>query len=172
MVRLLAVLMAVSFAVVGCTKQGEESSMPETPPDEVVMQFFSLLSSGGKLTTKEALQSVSLRHRNLSPDTFRKWTQNLNPDSKISVIETIIRDEPNKNGDKIAVVQLSVKSPSMFGGDFETLSQMNLILDKTDNTWKIDFLADTIDEANFRKAPAKAGFNSEGEIASEGKKEK
>jgi len=139
----------------GCTKD-KQRKFPETTPDKVVMQFFELLSTGGKLSTREALQMVSTKYGALNNDTFRRGTQDFNAESKIKIVKVKLPDKPNKNGDYVAVVEMEIDTPSMFGGSFTTHSQLNMILDEKDNKWKIDFLAHTIDEDDFRKAPADA----------------
>lgn len=139
----------------GCTKD-KQRKFPETTPDKVVMQFFELLSTGGKLSTREALQMVSNKYGALNTDTFRRWTQDFNAESKIKIVNVKLPDKPNKNGDYVAVVKMEIHTPSMFGGSFTTHSQINMLLDDKDNKWKIDFLAHTIDEEDFLKAPAEA----------------
>ncbi|VAX25464.1 hypothetical protein MNBD_NITROSPINAE02-1164 [hydrothermal vent metagenome] len=99
---------------------------------------------------------VSNKYGALNTDTFRRWTQDFNAESKIKIVNVKLPDKPNKNGDYVAVVKMEIHTPSMFGGSFTTHSQINMLLDDKDNKWKIDFLAHTIDEEDFLKAPAEA----------------
>lgn len=140
----------------GCTSKKEEIGLPATPPDQVVLRFFDLISKSGKLTTKEAMRMMSRQNSRLDPNTFRKWTQGYGKESKIKIIETIISKQRNKSGDLVATVRMEILSPSVFGGDFTSTSNMNLVLDEEVNKWKIDFMAETINEEDFLKAPKEA----------------
>ncbi len=151
----VALIVPVFLLMGGCVKE-EKSKFPKTPPDKVVMRFFELLAQGGKLTTKEALRMVSFKYSALDDNLFRRWTQQFNGDSKIKIVKTTLPKEPNKRGDLIAVVKLEVQTPSSFGGSFSTFSTINLILDDEAHEWKIDFLATTLDEDKFFKAPTDA----------------
>lgn len=157
-VLLLAVIITVS--VHACSK-GKSSQTPTTPPDQVVTKFFQLISEGGKLTNLEALKMVSTKYTEVNPDSFRRWTENYTKETSFKVKETIISKESNSKGDMLAMVKMEVQSPSTFGGTFSTTSQINLILDEKTNEWKIDFLAETIDEDQFRKMPAEARLPAE-----------
>lgn len=108
------------------------------------------------MTNLEALKLVSTKYSEVSPDNFRKWTESYTKGMTFKTKETIMPKEPNSKGDMVATVKLEVQSPSVFGGTFSSTSQINLILDEKKNEWKIDFMADTIDEEQFRKAPAEA----------------
>lgn len=158
---------------VGCD-QKSANKLPATPPDQVVMRFFDLLSEGGKLTNKEAHQMISARYGDVDPDTFRRWTENFDNRSKVTITETKIADTPDKNGEIIATVLMKIATPSLFGGEFTTTSRMNLLLDKERNVWRIDFLAQTIDEEAYRNGPAearaKAPAEAPMEVAAEAKK--
>jgi len=157
-VLLMAAIIAVT--AVACSK-GASSKKPATPPDQVVTKFFELLSEGGKLTNLEALKMVSGKYTDVNPDNFRRWTDNYTKETSFKTKEVIIQKEPNSKGDMVAMVKMEVQSPSTFGGTFTTTSQMNLILDEKTNEWKIDFLAETIDEDQFRKMPAEARLPAE-----------
>lgn len=104
----------------------------------------------------EALKMVSTKYSEVSPDNFRKWTENYTNDTVFKVKETAISKEPNSKGDTVASVMIEVQNPSKFGGTFATTSQINLILDEKRNEWKIDFMADTINEEQYRNLPAEA----------------
>ena len=99
---------------------------------------------------------VSTKYRGLDPNDFRKWTDTYNRDSKISIMETVVPVAPDSKGDMVAKVIMEVQTPSTFGDYFSTTSNVNLILDKDSNEWKIDFMADTIDESEYLNAPAEA----------------
>lgn len=158
--KVLSMAFIITVAVAACSK-GASSKTPATPPDQVVAKFFQLLSQEGKLTNMEALKMVSTKYSEMSPDNFRKWTEIYPVGMSFNTKETIIPKEPNAKGDMVAAVKLEVLSPSKFGGTFSTTSQINLILDEKANEWKIDFMADTLDEESFRRAPAEAKLPAE-----------
>jgi len=147
----------------GCTKAPEKKT-PKIPPGQVVTKFFALLAENGKLTNREALTMISNSHQEINQDSFRRWTESFSSDTKIKVVKTILPEKPNDRGEMVAVVLLEAETPSSFGGTFTTTSRMHLILDEKANEWKIDYLGDTIDESDFKKAPAEAKAEDAGEI--------
>lgn len=147
---------AIFVSVSACSKGKGQAKPPAASPEQVVTKFFELLSEGGKLTNLEALKMVSSKYGEMSPDNFRKWTENYSKDTTFKVKETTIPKDPNSKGDWVASVKLEVQNPSKFGGTFSTTSQMNLILDEKSNEWKIDFMAETINEEQYRNLPAEA----------------
>lgn len=153
----MAASLALVLAVAACTKKEEKSKFPETPPDQVVLKFFSLLAQGGKLTLREAHQLLTDKFGPVDPDSFRKWVQEFEKDTQIRILETKLPEKKSKNGYFIAKVMMEIQTPSLFGQPFVNHSQMNLILDEKTNEWKIDFLAETIEyEEDFKAAPAEA----------------
>ncbi len=146
----------IFLATAGCTSKKEEAVLPPTTPDQVVVRFFDLISEGGKLTTMEAMKMISAKTSRIDLNTFRKWTQEFNKESKVKIVETVIRKQRSKEGDLMAHVRMEVLSPSIFGGDFKSTSSMNLILNEEANKWEIDFLAQTVNEDDFLKAPKDA----------------
>ncbi|VAX17218.1 hypothetical protein MNBD_NITROSPINAE01-1125 [hydrothermal vent metagenome] len=153
-------LLTVACLIPACTsKKNDEMKFPEKTPKQVVTQFFELLANRGRLNNQEAFTMVSKQYIELDQNNFRKWTENLNPDSKITVAKTILPTGPNKHGVWVATVKLNVSTPSMFGDSFSTTSKINVILDTQSNEWEIDFLGDTIDDADYQKMPAEAGLD-------------
>jgi hypothetical protein len=151
--------LAMALVLGGChkTEKTAGGKFPATPPDQVVLKFYSLLAQGGKLTLKEAHQMVTDKFGPVDEDAFRKWVQDFTKDTKIRILETKLPAEKTRAGYYIASVKMEVATPSVFGDPFISASQMNLILDEKVNEWKIDFLAQTIDkELEFKKAPAEA----------------
>jgi len=155
---LALVIAAAIVLAAGCSRTEKPAGkLPATPPDQVVIKFFSLLGQGGKLTLKEAHQMVTDKFGPVDEDSFRKWVQDFDKDTKIKIVETKLPSEKSKGGFYIASVKMEVAIPSMFGDPFISPSQMNLILDEKTNEWKIDFLANSIDkELEYKKAPAEA----------------
>ncbi|HEB71727.1 MAG TPA: hypothetical protein ENI77_03805 [Nitrospirae bacterium] len=140
----------------GCTSKKEETVLPATTPDKVVLRFFDLISEGGKLTNMEAMKLISAKTSRVDQNTFRKWTQEFSKESKIKVVKTVINKKRDGDGYLIANVSMEVMSPSVFGGDFKSTSSMNLILNEEAHKWEIDFLAQTVNEDDFLKAPKDA----------------
>jgi len=127
------------------------------------MKFFDLLAQSGKLTNREALTMLSSSRQEINQDSFRRWTESFSSDTKVKVVKTILPEKPNDRGEMVAVVMLEAESPSTFGGTFTTTSRMHLILDEEANEWKIDYMGDTIDESEFKKAPADVKAEDAGE---------
>lgn len=151
---LFCLILAAAFSP-ACTKT--QVKFPETKPEEVASRFFKLLADGGRLSNQEAYKMVSTKYGVMNIDSFRKWTENYgSSQAKITIAQSTIAKERNKNGDMLAMVRLEVSSPSIFDANFKTSSQLNLILDEKANEWQIDFNAETIDESGFLKAPQDA----------------
>jgi len=153
-IKILIAILAFTMTSACSKKEGVE--FPKTSPEEVVTRFFSLLAEGGKITTKEAQGMVSTKYGELDPNDFRRWTRDFSAESKIKVTGVLLPKKPNAKGDWIARVNLEVQTPSTFGGYFTTTSKIHCILDETSKSWKIDFMADTINEDSYRSAPTEA----------------
>jgi hypothetical protein len=148
----LATALLGIFSLTGCIK-GSAPNFPEKSPAEVATMFFKLLQDPGRLSNQEALKMVSTKYIDMSPDSFRKWTENFSSsESKIKIVGTILPKERTKSGDWVATVNLEIQTPSLFGDYFTSTSKLNLILDEKEKEWKIDFIADTIDESQFMTA--------------------
>ncbi len=148
----LATALLGIFTLTGCTK-GNAPNFPEKSPAEVATVFFKLLQDPGRLSNQEALRMVSTKYIELSPASFRKWTENFgSSESKIKIVGTTLPKARTKSGDWVATVDLEIKTPSMFGDYFTSTSKLNLILDEKEKEWKVDFVADTIDETQFMTA--------------------
>lgn len=153
-------LLTIAFFAPACTSnKSDEMKFPEKTPELVVSQFFELLANRGRLNNQEAFRMVSTKYIELDQSNFRKWTENLNSDSKITVAGTTLPTEPNRHGAWVAIVALNVSTPSMFGDAFTTTSKIGLILDSETNEWKIDFLGDTIDDSDYQKMSPEAGLD-------------
>ncbi len=140
----------VVFALNGCSEP-EKSTLPAETPQQVVEKFFSYLQSGGKRTLEEAHKLTNSSSQSVQSDSFRRWTEMYDPDTEITVLKSRILEQPSKAGEKVAEVTIGFKVPSAFGGFMDSTSLMHLTLDRETNSWKIDFLAETIDEEVFKK---------------------
>ncbi|MBI3581764.1 MAG: hypothetical protein HY098_06780 [Nitrospinae bacterium] len=149
---LLATALVGIVTLTGCTK-GKAPTFPEKSPAEVATTFFKLLQDQGRLSNQEALKMVSTKYIELNPDSFRKWTENFGTSaSKIKVVGTTLPMARTKSGDWVATVNLEIKTPSLFGDFFTSTSKLNLILDEKEKEWKVDFVADTVDETQYMTA--------------------
>ncbi len=154
--RLLLCALLIVVVASGCTKN-KKAKFPDIPPQEVAVRFFRLLADGGRLTLQEAQKMVSTKYGVISEDNFRKWTENFgSTKNTIKVVKSVLPQAPNKKGEWIATVNLEVKTPSMFSDSYTSTSQINFILDEKENEWKVDFMGDTLDEAQFKAAPLDA----------------
>lgn len=149
MVSGLAALLSLSV-LHGCSP-GEKTVLPQETPQQVVEKFFSYLKSGGKRTLEEAQRLTNTEESSVNSETFRRWTEMYDPNTEITVVGSKVLEKPTEAGETIAEVRLESKVPSSFGGFMTSTSLMHLILDKKTNTWKIDFLAETINEEGFVK---------------------
>ena len=148
--RLLSiVLVSFIYVVVGCKSQVE---LPKESPEEVVKRFYFLLSQKGKAPAAEARKLIYTKYENIKEDTFLRWTEYYDPETKIKIIDSSISNKKDAKGNIIARVTVEYSVPSAFGTPFTSKSQTNLILDEKEKRWKIDFTAETKDEESFKKA--------------------
>ncbi len=163
-------LVALATCLAACDTS-TKTSTPTDTPEKVIVRFFDLLADGGKLSNREALTMLSTAYGPINPDSFRRWTEKFTNITKIKVASTKMAKEKNKHDDLVATVNLEVLTPSIFGGDFATTSTINLILDENTNSWKIDFLALSVNEDSFKNGPAEAKIEEELAAAKETKSE-
>lgn len=152
--RTIIILFVASVFLSGCFRE-ETVKFPDTSPEEVILKYFDLLGDGGRLTSEAAFRMVSKRYGGVDQQEFRKYTEKYSR-SEIKIVDTILPEKSDENGDWITSVKLEVGTPSMFGEAFKTISDVHLILDKDAGEWKIDFFARTVDDGNDRSAPAEA----------------
>src|SRR3989304_4054955 len=144
------VLMGLISLLIGCS--GSRAELPKENPEEVVKRFYFLLSQKGKAPAAEARKLISTKFGTIEEDTFMRWTEQYDPDTKIKIMDSSISNKKDAKGNIIARVTVEYSVPSAFGTPFTSKSQTNLILDEKEKRWKIDFMAETKDEESFRKA--------------------
>ena len=144
------VLMGLISLLIGCS--GSRAELPKENPEEVVKRFYFLLSQKGKAPAAEARKLISTKYGNIEDDTFMRWTEQFDPETKIKIIDSSISNKRDAKGNILAKVTVEYSVPSIFGSPFTSKSQTNLILDEEEKRWKIDFTAETKDEDGFRKA--------------------
>ncbi len=145
-------LVLIAF-LIGCSLHPQK--LPTETPEKVVDKFFKLLAEGGPSSLAEARKMVSDKYYNLSEDNFKKWVESYPATAEIKNLQSnIIKGKKNE---MIAQVTLEYSVPSDFGGAFTSKSKMNLILDNKSNTWKIDFLAETLPEDQYKSETGEEG---------------
>ena len=141
--------MGLISLLIGCS--GSRAELPKENPEEVVKRFYFLLSQKGKAPAAEARKLISTKYGNIEDDTFMRWTEQFDPETKIKIIDSSISNKRDAKGNILAKVTVEYSVPSIFGSPFTSKSQTNLILDEKEKRWKIDFTAETKDEEGFRK---------------------
>ena len=99
----------------------------------------------------EARKLISTKYEEIEEDTFRRWTEQFDPDTKIKILDSSILNKRDAKGNIIAKVTVEYTIPSILGSPFVSKSQTHLILDEKEKRWKIDFMAETKDEESFKK---------------------
>ncbi|MEK7846537.1 MAG: hypothetical protein AAB257_06200 [Nitrospinota bacterium] len=143
------VLTGLISLLIGCS--GSQTELPKENPEEVVKRFYFLLSQKGKAPAAEAHKLISTKYGNIEDDTFMRWTEQFDPETKIKIIDSSISNKRDAKGNILAKVTVEYSVPSAFGSPFTSKSQTNLILDEREKRWKIDFTAETKDEERFKK---------------------
>ena len=148
--KVISIILAVLISnLIGCS--WSQADLPKEPPEEVVKRFYFLLSQKGKAAAAEARKLISTKYEEIEEDTFRRWTEQFDPDTKIKILDSSILNKRDAKGNIIAKVTVEYTIPSILGSPFVSKSQTHLILDEKEKRWKIDFMAETKDEESFRK---------------------
>lgn len=134
---LIAHLLIVLFAgLAGCGGAGQ----PEERPEAVTKRFYDLISAskveGGTTPASEAYKLTTGQASNLNLNQFLEIIKNYPPEFQVKVGSAEIKG-------KHALVAISFKMPSSFGGGYEVKQELPLNLDPATNSWKIDFTGDT-----------------------------
>lgn len=134
---LIAHVLIVLFAgLAGCGGVGQ----PEERPEAVTKRFYDLISAskveGGTTPASEAYKLTTGQASNLNLNQFLEIIKNYPPGFQVKVGTAEIKG-------KHALVAISFKMPSSFGGGYEVKQELPLNLDPATNSWKIDFTGDT-----------------------------
>ena len=148
LLSIVIVLVSLVSVVIGCSSRVE---LPKESPEEVVKRFYFLLSQTGKAPAAEARKLISTKYGNIEDDTFLRWIEQYDPETKIKIIDSSISNKKDADGNIIAKVTVEYSVLSSFGSPFTSKSQTNLILDEKEKRWKIDFTAETKNEDSFKK---------------------
>lgn len=135
------ILLVIAIAIAGCGRLGGGASdLPEDGPEVVTKRFYELISAakmeGGTTTASEAYKLVDIRISNLSVNQFLEIIKRYPEKFAVNV------GTPEIKGTQ-ALVPISYKLPSSFGGEYTVQEVLPLNVDPATNTWKIDFAGDT-----------------------------
>ena len=134
------ILLVLAIAIAGCSRLGGTSALPEDGPEVVAKRFYELISAakleGGTTTASEAYKMVDIKVSNLNLNQFLEIIKRYPEKFAVAV------GKPEIKGTQ-ALVPISYKLPSSFGGEYTVQEVLPLNVDPTTNTWKVDFAGDT-----------------------------
>ena len=130
-------LLVLAIALTGC---GGADTLPDDGPETVTKRFYELISAakmeGGSTTASEAFKLVDTRISNLNVNQFLEIIKRYPEKFVVTVGQTEIKGTQ-------ALVSISYKMPSSFGGEYTVQEILPLNVDPATNTWKVDFTGDT-----------------------------
>lgn len=133
------ILLILAIALTGCD-MGDTSALPEDGPEVVTKRFYELISAakmeGGTTTASEAYKLVDTRVSNLTVNQFLEIIKRYPEKFAVDVGKAEIKGTQ-------ALVHISYKLPSSFGGDYTVQEVLPLNVDPVTNTWKVDFTGDS-----------------------------
>lgn len=133
------ILLVLTIAITGCDS-GSTSALPEDGPEIVTKRFYELISAakleGGTTTASEAYKLVDTRVSNLTVTQFLEIIKRYPEKFAVDVGKAEIKGTQ-------ALVSISYKLPSSFGGDYTVQEVLPLNIDPVANAWKIDFTGDS-----------------------------
>lgn len=133
------ILLVFTIAITGCDS-GSTSALPEDGPEIVTKRFYELISAakmeGGTTTASEAYKMVDIRISNLSLNQFLEIIKRYPEKFAVDVGKAEIKGTQ-------ALVSISYKLPSSFGGEYTVQEVLPLNVDPTTHAWKVDFTGDS-----------------------------
>ena len=124
------------MSLAGCGAMDQAAESPET----VTRRFYELVSAskeeGGTTPASEAYKLTNGQAANMNLSQFLEIIKNYPPGFKVKVGSAEIKGAH-------ALVAISFKMPSSFGGEYEVKQELALNLDSATRSWKIDFTGDT-----------------------------
>ena len=152
-------LLVLSIAITAC-----DSQKPEESPEAVTKRFYDLITAskveGGTSPASEAYKMINSEASNLNVNQFLEIIKNYPPNFKVEVGKAEVKGNQ-------ALVSISYKLPSSFGGEYMVNQVVPLNIDPAGRTWKIDFTGDTY---GMQKDEAIATHKAEG-IPKQGEKQ-
>ena len=150
------ILLVLTIAIAGCSRFGGTSSLPEDGPETVTKRFYELISAakmeGGATTASEAYKLVDTKVSNMNVNQFLEIIKRYPEKFVVDVGKVEIKGTQ-------ALVAISYKMPSSFGGEYTVQEVLPLNVDPATNTWKIDFTGDSY---GMQKDEAIAASKAEG----------
>jgi len=132
------ILLVLAIAIAGCGRG--TSALPEDGPETVTKRFYELISAakleGGTTTASEAFKMVDTKVSNLNVNQFLEVIKRYPEKFAVDIGKVEIKGTQ-------ALVAISYKMPSSFGGEYTVQEVLPLNIDPATNTWKIDFTGDT-----------------------------
>ena len=132
-------MLVLAIAIVGCSRLGG-NAQPEDGPEVVTKRFYELISAakieGGTTTASEAYKMVDIKTSNLNIHQFLEIIKRYPEKFTVDVGKAEIKGNQ-------ALVAISYKLPSSFGGEYTVQEVLPLNIDPDTNTWKIDFTGDS-----------------------------
>ena len=143
-VRMLAAVLVVAgaLALAGCGESGVNTSSAESP-ESVIKRFYAYIKEGGPTAIGEAYKLVDERCK-LSKEKFASIVKNYPPDLKVQIVGSNIEKDH-------ADVNIEYQMASMFGGTYTVKTAIPLRFDKKNNSWKVDFTGETVDDEKYTK---------------------
>lgn len=134
------ILFICAIAIAGCSRLGGSDALPEDGPETVAKRFYELISAakteGGTTTASEAYKLVDTKTSNMNVNQFLEIIKRYPEKFAVNVGKTEIKGTQ-------ALVAISYKLPSSFGGEYTVQEVLPLNVDPATNTWKVDFTGDT-----------------------------
>ena len=132
------ILIVLAISLAGCGRFG--SALPEEGPEVVTKRFYEMVTAakieGGTTTASEAYKLINIKISNLSVNQFLEVIKGYPPEFRVEVGKAEIKGNQ-------ALVDISYKMPSSFGGEYTVKQVVPLNIDPATNTWLIDFTGDT-----------------------------
>ena len=134
------ILLVLAITIAGCSRFGGTSALPEDGPEVVTKRFYELISAakleGGTTTASEAYKLVDIKVSNLNLNQFLEIIKRYPEKFVVAVGKAEIKGTQ-------ALVPISYKLPSSFGGEYTVQEILPLNVDPITNNWRIDFTGDT-----------------------------
>jgi hypothetical protein len=136
-----SIFFAAIVTIAGCNNQTSNiNALPERGPEVVAKQFYEYISEakirGGSTPAKEAFKLIDSETANMNVHQFLEVIKSYPPGFMVDVGKAEI------NGTQ-AVVAITFKMPSSFGDSYDVKGAIPLNLDKSTNSWVVDFTGDT-----------------------------
>ncbi len=149
------ILLVLAIAIAGCDGLRDASTLPEDGPEIVTKRFYELISAakleGGSTTASEAYKMIDTKVSNWNVNQFLEVIKRYPEKFAVDVGKAEIKGT-------LALVPISYKMPSSFGGEYTVHEVLPLNIDPITNTWLVDFTGDSY---GMQKEDAIAASKSE-----------